>query len=260
MHSPEQGNLSAGAERGEQDHRSPEAREYIEHHLPGASEQMRSVAEGALELSPDELDDMASFIEQLKRDRQEQPAADTSGNEEATAESTAETIDSIRQEIKNFEGTREELAALARRLGEANTENPGMIENTASGTISAERAANAIEQGYGGNVSDIDLQRAADRVYAREAQGNPETEEVATEAPETIDSIRQEIKNFEGTREELAALVRRLGEANTDNPGYVESTHAGTLNTERMAKAIEDGYGENVSDPDVQYAARRNSL
>jgi hypothetical protein len=352
-------------------------------------------------------------------------AAETPAAEDSI-ESAAETIEQLKEGIREYEGDREGLVDLIRRLGAANTTNPGYIDGTSAGSISAERAASAVERGFGENVSMYEIQQAAGRVYAREAaaaapvtEAEPvaepvpdmpaeggsteessmdsdtedvpeapvtEAETVAAEgaagvtaevglesaealhrsivefpldgtrqqlidlvrrlgaanggiikptvmgrtprsveevvakleqsqnpvvtpdsaidiafemrvlpteqmgestadadidtesgdagvggneeasaaaedsiesAAETIEQLKEDIKDYDGDREGLVDLIRRLGAANTTNPGYIDGTSAGSISAERAASAVERGFGENVSMYEIQQAAGR---
>lgn len=242
----ERGVAKPAAEQLHHQAKDPNVEAYIDYHLIGASEAVKNMAREAIALSPEERHDVIAFLNRLLE-------AGVAQAQEAGAanEFTTETIDDIRDQIRNFNGSRNELAALTRKLGEANYENPGMIDGTPAGSISAERAAKAIEDGFGGNVSDPELQQAADRVYANERQ---------TEGIESLGSVREAIKNFSGgTRAELAALVRKLGALNTENPNMIFSQMAGNISAERAATAIEEGRGGNISDADIQNAVSRTS-
>jgi hypothetical protein len=131
---------------------------------------------------------VSSVLNQLTQEGQDDVAVSLEGSlatEPETVEKTGESIDELTEQIKLYNGDRAELAALVRELGAANVDNPGMIDNTSSGSIRAEKAAKAVEEGYGMRVSMPEIQEAANRVYLAEEQAaTPEQ----PHAPETVET------------------------------------------------------------------------
>ena len=150
-------------------------------------------------------------------------------------------------QIKNAE-TLADLAELVRQLGE---QNDGIIDGV-GGELDAEQMAQAIENGNGGNVAHSAIQERARWIKESEAllqEGEAQAEEIL-ETAETEEGLRDQMKGAQ-TRAELADTVRKLGALNN---GMIHS-RMGELGAERMAQAIENGNGGNVSDPEIQRIA-----
>lgn len=260
--------------------RDPAVAEYVDHHLDGAPETVRALAESAAELPPEDLDQLADFIEQLKRDRAEQGGvieSDAGDSEpvESPSEPTAEALEEqsesvagLTQQIRDYAGDRQGLVDLVRRLGEANLENPGYIDGTAAGSISAERAATAIERGFGMNVSMPEAQAAAIRVYEAEARGQsveaPEAElppepveatpESAGDAPEMSEAAdATEVEpDFAGSMEVVNTLLSERYEDSAAREKISENLRTAEEKIERVALNLDGHYT-----PDMQLESQR---
>jgi hypothetical protein len=157
---------------------------------------------------------------------------------EALRPEQSEVVALIEAQIEEGHGTREHLKELVTMLAESNTYNPGVIEGINGAQYTLEQVHTMIDNGDATNISHGAIQRGFRLVEATE-------------------SVSDKLKYFNGTREQLAELVREMGRQNQAYPGMISGGPSGNISAERAAQAVLEGYGENVSDPDIQVAARR---
>jgi hypothetical protein len=61
--------------------------------------------------------------------------------------------------------------------------------------------------------------------------------------------------SYSENRMDLAELVRKIGEANRKNPGFIETSSGPLIDSETTAVAIENGSGEKIPDDTIARAA-----
>lgn len=124
----------------------------------------------------------------------------------------------------------------------------GKIEsNSASGAIDLQKAIEAIDGGYGQNVSDSSIQMAVRRIQEQGAI-SPETK--------AEQMTREQFQQALETAENLDQVIDAMNSYAVD--GKIETGFgAGKIDSEKAKGAIREGYGRNISDGSIQSAVRR---